>query len=36
VTAIPNWSIGETFMVGRGKQFRIVAKSQDLDELDEL
>ena len=36
VTALPNWRVGETFMVGRGKQFRIVAKSEDLDELDEL
>ena len=36
VTAVPNWAIGETFMVYGGKQFRIVAKSEDLDELDEL
>ena len=36
VTAIPNWEIGETFMVGGGRQFRIVAISEDLGELDEL
>jgi hypothetical protein len=36
VTAVPNWAIGEMFMVGGGKQFRIVAKGEDLDELEEL
>jgi hypothetical protein len=34
VTAIPNWRVDETLMVGSGKQFRIVAKSEDLDALD--
>jgi len=28
--------IGETFMVGGGKQFRIVAKGENLEELEEL
>jgi len=36
VTAIQNWQVGEVFMVGGGKQFRIVARGQDLDELEEL
>ena len=36
VTAIPNWKVGETFMVGVGKQFRIVAKGENLEELAEL
>jgi len=36
VTAIPNWRVGETFTVGGVKQFRIVAKGEDLDELEEL
>jgi len=34
--AKPTWSIGETFMVYGGKQFRIVAMGEDLDELEEL
>jgi hypothetical protein len=36
VTAIPNWKVGETFMVGVGKQFRIVAKGETSKELEEL
>src|SRR5215471_12656210 len=28
VTAIQNWQVGEVFMVGGGKQFRIVARGQ--------
>jgi len=36
VTAMPTWSVSQVFMVGGGKQFRIVAKSHDVDELEQL
>ena len=31
VTAIPNCTVGETFMVARGKQFRILGINDDID-----
>jgi hypothetical protein len=31
VTAVPNWSVGETFMVAGGKQFRIVGINDEVD-----
>jgi hypothetical protein len=31
VTAVPNWSVGETFMVAGGKQFRIVGINDEID-----
>ena len=32
VTAVPNWSVGEELTVGSGEQFRILAKSSEVDE----
>jgi hypothetical protein len=31
VTAVPSWSVGETFMVAGGKQFRIVGINDEID-----
>jgi len=31
VTAVPNWSVGETFMVAGGKQFRILGINEEVD-----
>jgi hypothetical protein len=34
VTAIPNWSVGETFLLAHGEQFRILEIKTDIaDEL---
>jgi hypothetical protein len=32
VTAVPNWSVGETFVTGRGADWRIVAIETEIDE----
>jgi hypothetical protein len=32
VTAVPNWSVGEELTVGSGEEFRILAKSSEVDE----
>jgi hypothetical protein len=31
VTAVPNWPVGETFLVAGGKQFRILGINDDID-----
>ena len=31
MTAIPNWTVGETFMVAGGAQFRIVGINTDIE-----
>lgn len=31
VTAVPNWSVGEEFMVAGGKRFRILGINNDID-----
>jgi len=38
VTAVPNWSVGEEFMVSRGGRFRILGINDeiDVDGLEEL
>lgn len=36
VTAVPNFKVGGSFMVAGGKQFGILAMSDDLDEREEL
>jgi hypothetical protein len=38
VTAVPNWSVSETFLVAGLKEFRIVGINNDVDEegLEEL
>jgi hypothetical protein len=30
VTAVPNWTLGETFLLGRGEKFRILEIRTDL------
>jgi hypothetical protein len=32
VTAVPNWTVGETFSTGRGHEWRILAIETDIDE----
>jgi hypothetical protein len=32
VTAVPNWTIGETFSTGRGHEWRILAIDTDIDD----
>jgi hypothetical protein len=31
VTAVPNWTVGETFSTGRGDEWRILAVDYDVD-----
>jgi hypothetical protein len=32
VTAVPNWTVGETFSTGRGHEWRILAIDTDIDD----
>lgn len=32
VTAVPNWTVGETFMTGRGQQWRVLAIQMEINE----
>ena len=32
VTAVPNWTVGETFSTGRGHEWRILAIDTDIEE----
>jgi hypothetical protein len=32
VTAVPNWTVGETFSTGRGDKSRILARETEIDE----
>jgi hypothetical protein len=32
VSAVPNWTVGETFMLGRGQQRRILAIDDNVDD----
>jgi hypothetical protein len=32
LTAVPNWTVGETFATGRGHEWRILAIDTDIDD----